>query len=223
MTPNKRKFNLIDLMILVAFTALGAAWCVVDERAEQSRVDPVGSHNPFDLDSEPTPSDPAGPQAPDPAGALVAPPPLAIRISGYSEDLDVLLIAWELGLLALLARKPRPRLRRLVRSPGAAACITVLAFWLVSSVQTTTVWLLTLWGPLVGVELTLIHELRTCAVGLQAHAGAAIIATWLILWLSRATSFHRTWLDICGVVLGIGWILLLFERHLSWFLANLPA
>jgi hypothetical protein len=96
-SERKRRFTLLDMLILTAATAIGLAWT----RAYLSDFSAVfpSSH----------------PQA----GSWML---LRVRIHGIT---TCLLICWTLALLAIQLRRPRPRLRRLAQRPGMAACNAV--------------------------------------------------------------------------------------------------
>ncbi len=45
---------------------------------------------------------------------------------------------------------------------------------------------------------------------MQSIAGGGVIAIWALLFLVRALRRNRDWVDVYGLALSLGWILLFF-------------
>ncbi len=223
MVVSKRKFNLLDAMVLVAFTAFGLVWCIAFREsirllAQPPAQLPFPNDDPFELE-RPVPRAPAEWQA------LIgdAGDPLALRAHILCRYSTFFLLMWGIAFLVLRLRTPRPRLRRLIRSPGAAACITALVVLLVEFLDVMTVWIMNLVRPLQGFQVEATARLWEIVQSFGGNAGPAIVATWLILALSRKMVYEWNWLEVFGMLVGICWILLLFENAFCNFLWSLPA
>jgi hypothetical protein len=178
----KRNFNIVDAVVLVAATAGGIGL--------GRTVDDLAS-------------------TPDGRLPAIGRQLLAERIHTSCAYLACLLFAWGLALLLLRVRKPRPRLRRLWRSPGAAACLTASVVVAVKLLESAAMCLV--WSVLERDEIPTAWILGIQTLPNQ-QAGAAILATWLVLIVSRAMRLTRDWLEVFGLLVASGWLLLLFDR-----------
>lgn len=245
--PTKRRFHILDAIILVAFTAVGMALCVAFDRLEAQLLQALPPPAPPPAPLPPLPPAPlplAPPEFVSPFGDHVptlppgvdaqsaslipTPPPVVaarsadpfpLRVHTYCRYLTLLLIAWGFAFLVLRLRKPRPRLRRLFRSPGAAACLTVFVMLIVTFAEFLTTWLLSVVRPLNGFSVDWTDETMDIAESVGIQAAPAIIAIWVVLALNRGLQLGRDWLELCGLLVAAGWILLLFETpvcNLLW-------
>ncbi len=105
--PPRRKFNVLDAMVLVAASAAGLALLRYDHKnlslllADYGVI--IGSKETWE-------------------SSWV----VFYAISSTIRRTQPLLFAWTLALLLLRLRRPRPVLRRLARQPGLAACVSVV-------------------------------------------------------------------------------------------------
>jgi hypothetical protein len=198
----KRSFNILDAIVLVASTAVGMALCIGHARIVETRAN-------FD--------------PPPPPGFVSVYDSLPFRVHSFCGYLTLLLFAWSIGFLLLRIRSPRARLRRLFRSPGAAACLAVFVYFIVRSADAMMTWLVNVVRPLDGYSVDWVEETLASPQQLGVEAGPAIAAVWAILALSRGIRFTRDWLEIFGLLLAFGWFLLLFEQPVCNFLWSLPA
>ena len=185
----KRNFNILDTVVLVAAMAVGIA----GGRAFSSLVIPR-ARSPFD--------------AWPPTGREL----LAERIHEACNYSAFILFALGLAFLLLRLRKPRPRQRRLWHSPGAAACFTVSVVVLVNVLRSGTVWLIWILRDWDDLSVDWIFDVQTLAI---KQAGAATLAIWLVLIVSRVMKLTRDWLEAFGLLVASGWILLLIEEPVN--------
>lgn len=120
--------------------------------------------------------------------------PTRARFAGHA--LAVLLPA-SLTVLALRLRRPRPRIWLIARQPGAIACIaSTLA--LAGLAATLPLDLRTMGG--------LTSPLLVAAFYWPTAVGVVVLASWLILALSRRWRARGDWVDRAGMLVGVGWI-----------------
>jgi hypothetical protein len=124
------------------------------------------------------------------------------------EMLLALLMVWTLATLFLRLVPPRPRIRRLVSQPGAAACGAVALifalecsrYFLDSTARSRGVrWILP-WARYVPAEL-----FSLISGGPYAYA---VVTAWGLLFLSRRCRPEPSWIDRAGRVTGLLWLLL---------------
>lgn len=113
--------------------------------------------------------------------------------------------AWAatLGLVACRWRRPRPPARRLLRQPGAVACLAVVA--------ATPLGFALYWAQ-VGLHvadpdspLFLRNNLAWDAAA--RWAAPAVVGSWVALALGGRWSPERSWLDRAGRILGCFWMI----------------
>lgn len=122
----------------------------------------------------------------------------------------IVLLAWSFGFLVIRLRNPRPPLRRLGRSPGVSACLTVLVIVAIRVLEALTTG--AVWPPSFGFdEESILPVWGQLIRELGGIAGPSVVATWLVLVLNRRLRFQKDRLEIAGLLLAIGWILLLIE------------
>jgi hypothetical protein len=119
------------------------------------------------------------------------------------------LAAWTLALVPLGLLKPRPRFRRLTRQPGLMAAIS---FATAAGLLATTYLFFVIVTCLAdsGSNLSTIIGLMLSPVGvlflLPVFFGVAISASWTTLILSRRWQAEPSWIDRMGRALGVFWI-----------------
>lgn len=128
--------------------------------------------------------------------------------------LAFILFAASVGVLVIRLRRPRPPLARLLDLPGTVACAAALLVALlcvaeaegalaVAVVAGRRSSLLQYWGCLDSTEL-----FNSIGDG----AGRAVAAVWILLYLGGKKVFRGSWIEALGTVIGLGWILLAFQR-----------
>lgn len=195
-TP-KRRFRMVDAMILVAATAAGCALISWLDRATDGEVSwqALG-----ECIRELTETALAWEAASDWE--------IVFELTYYNVACLVLpLVAlWTLAVIPLRLLGPRPRWRRLACQPGLmAACATAVV--------------LVAYGLLIGtVSLVVRREgaswseavTELALVGFAPHAplavGLAVLASWMTLIVGRRWRAEPSWVDRLGRILGVFWI-----------------
>lgn len=131
------------------------------------------------------------------------------------------LLLWTLALIPALLRRPRPPLTRLMRRPGAAACVALVVATTASLIIWGLLWLPSLFGYQI-VARSLSSPIYPIAYRAYMFAlvaiGHSIAVAWSILAASRRWKAEPTWTDRLGRVFGTVWIVLLPLNHWSAFL-----
>lgn len=128
------------------------------------------------------------------------------RFAGYAISA---LIPASLAVLALRLRRPRPRIWLMARQPGTIACLSsTLA--IVAETVAAPLNLRTMGG--------LTSPLLVAAWYWPPSVCAVVLASWLILALSRRWRSHGDWVDRAGMLVGVGWIGLPFALGVIEFL-----
>lgn len=111
------------------------------------------------------------------------------------------LVALTLAFIAIRLRKPRPGRRRFACQPGFVACGTMALilgvtppFALASLLKTTA----SLGEMLLALYCVLV----------PAIAGIVVLAAWALLAISGRWRRERGWIDLLGIQIGLGWILM---------------
>ena len=112
---------------------------------------------------------------------------------------------------------PRPSLRRLGQSPGTSACLTVLIVFVLGLVEVLTSWgLAVIWLRLKHQDVATATEvLLEVTKQSSIRVGPSIVAIWLILALIHRFRLQRDWIELLGLILSIGWIVLIFEQPIA--------
>lgn len=118
-----------------------------------------------------------------------------------------LTLSLAVGLLRL--RKPRPRLRRVFRQPGMAACMAAF------SVAIITVLIYNIFYMMIFSSLRIAqsgHLFSFFPDGefwfvMFSFTGWAVAAVWTTLWLAGNCRAEPGWIDRTGRALGIYWVL----------------
>jgi hypothetical protein len=181
-----RRFNLTDVAILVLATAVGLSG--------------IRSHFGLLLDVEMEQEN----------GQWVAWWRSPIALLYKVIVLEPVLMAWSVGWLVLQLRRPRPRMRRLTRQPGFAACFAsafvlfvtgpitaaVITHAVIASCART--------GESFSDQYWLVFETWSALVSCQI--GAAVAAGWALLALGRQCHIKSGWLDRVGQAIGLIWV-----------------
>ncbi len=176
-----RRFTIADGMILVAATAAGLAWI--------GRVLPTMTGN--------------WPQAGSSFDRA-----WMLAVGGTALALPCVL-AWTVAVLVLRLRGPRPSWRRIVRQPGAVACLAASLGLLAASVLMASViaylwmsgrWSGASWKDLAGTLL----EWEGLA---SPFVGVGVAISWAMLAIEGRWRSERGWIDRAGRALGLFWII----------------
>ena len=127
---------------------------------------------------------------------------------------EVWLMVWTAAWLALQLRRPRPQLRRLSRQPGFVACFSASVVFFISGPLT--------WAFILPNTADPDHWIEGMVWGtvVSSQIGAAVLAGWALLVVSKRCRSRAGWLDRVGQVLGLIWVamvpanLLYLFRHL---------
>lgn len=122
------------------------------------------------------------------------------------------LLALTLGAVVVRARRPRPSWRRVMRQPGATACLVALVwFTLAVAVLGGVVALIYLKPgsdsprePLGEIAAGILVLLTFCT----APVAASVLVSWLVMAIQRGWRCERSWIDRFGWLLGCGWMLI---------------
>lgn len=190
--PLQRRFNLVDLAILVLAMAVGLVATRQDLNAVFSwPKDFLESSKEFYLWTNPL-------------------------LLSKAVIVEVWLMAWTAGWLALQLRQPRPRLRQLSRHPGFLACFSSVVITLVSG---PLIWAIISSGSS-GTNGCLDREVWGELVSSQI--GAAVLAGWSLLIASGRCRIRTGWLDRVGQLLGLFWVAMIPANLVHLFWHNLP-
>jgi hypothetical protein len=185
----RRRFRLLDAMILVAATAAG---CALSQPVSHALVG--------DLSWETLPE--------------IWNPPYRSSLTDWDvlEERAILVacltmplvFVWTLALIPIRLVGPRPPFRRLTRQPGMmAACATMMAIAFI--------------GLQFAAGLTVIGWDSTCELVLGYSSafvptliGLAVSVSWMTLLVGRRWRAEPSWVDRLGRALGVFWILSAF-------------
>jgi len=191
----RRRFHLLDAMILVAATALACGITVWIYRGsgEEISVSVV----------------------PEPNTTYPQPPPTVIasnqQIINFILDASFELILltlpffamWTLALIPIRLRFPRPRLRRLARQPGMrATCAVGMAFFFLVVQFGILLFVFSphvnypIWGDVAFLMYSVVPTIP----------GLAVLLSWMTLFLFGRWRAEPSWVDRLGRVLGAYWI-----------------
>ena len=180
-----RRISLLDVMILVAVTAVGLALL----RFRISFADLPAFF--ATLTTRP------------PGGRSVG--GTLLLASGLLELAIPCVLPWTLGLIAIRLIPPRPRLRRLVLQPGFIACVAFLGVGLLAYlIAVATLGIRGKLNPPRAGTLVGYHGGATL-LGVQ-QGGWAVAVAWLILALSGHWRPEPSWLDRLGRTFGCFWL-----------------
>jgi hypothetical protein len=144
-----------------------------------------------------------------------------------AETMIPFLTMCSLALAGLRLRQPRPPLRKLARQPGMVACcaailtlvLEVLGIILGELILPPNAVIARTIPPYVKLSLPegILHDVRGTVV-LQANAGGAVAAAWLILALIGAWRSEPSWIDRFGRALGLSWLAVNVAMHAALLL-----
>jgi hypothetical protein len=166
--PPKRRFQISDAMILIAATAVGLGIT----RALLPDFENFGMR---------------GTSSPELNRFF--------RIMYLLNAIGPTLVVWTIAVLVLGLIKPRRRLRRLFRQPGAAACASATV-----AIAILTVLVLVLW-----IRGSAAASIPTLFSGYGQIVSYAILGGWLILCLTGQWRADPNWLDRLGRLIGLCW------------------
>ena len=202
-----RRLGLLDIMILVAATAIGLGGAAYRRpRAAAVVIPRIGIVA-------------RAPATPKPRYVATMTGYVTRPVSGYSSTrwmrpaaehlvpLLPVLAAWIGAYLIARLRSPRPRLRRLLAQPGLSAALAVLATLVIEA----TLLVGSAWvdgrslrpGPRAFTQFTINGEIL-----LAHHAGWAVAIAWATQALVGRWRPEPSWLDRSGRLLGSIWIAL---------------
>lgn len=186
-SATSRRFTLADAMFLVAAAALGTLLV----RETNPGFGAVVSH----VNHDPAP----GMQA-------------LLAIEAILRAAAPFLAVWTPALLLLRLRQPRPRLNRLARQPGAAACaVATLAIVVVA------VWTLTLWAA--RSRFMLVGDLQGVFLSCFSYVSFAVVGGWSVLALGGRWRSEASWIDRGGRATGVAWIVAALFHWAKYLLA----
>jgi hypothetical protein len=186
-----RNFNLIDMAVLVVVAALSVAFVRTGEIGELlSNLSRAIDRSDFR------------------------------RLHDDASTIDFLLSPvlsyWTLGILVLRIRRPRPPLKRLWRQPGFVASCAAGTAILIRLLESL------IWRRhdiiRIFLETDRLARLMLSPSGDSPHVGPAVAAAWAILALSGRWRPEASWIDRCGRLIGVLWVLLaLIFPIFAWF------
>jgi hypothetical protein len=220
-----RRFTLVDLMPLIAATALGLALARTiavygtSNYANTFEWFPVREPMPIVFESG------------SPERAVASPTQTwAERLNNFidsSTDPPAIvgagvpcLVCWTVTVLLLRLRSPRPGLRRLARQPGFAAssaAVLVISVRAVGAGLSALSWSLPALDAqafrMAFFEYPIAYRLWSLLLypfpfAAPGEIGLAIGSVWLNLWLSGRWRVERSWVDRLGRTLAILWLML---------------
>ncbi|WZO98151.1 hypothetical protein EP7_005207 [Isosphaeraceae bacterium EP7] len=134
----------------------------------------------------------------------------------------VYLASWSVGLLLIRLRGPRPPMHRLMRQPGAVACMSATAATVVVLAWSTyrsfaeLGWTLPrpagesaggLGGWLLAAFAAYAHAVRDIAAPrLGATVPPAVLCAWIVLGAGGRWKPEGTWIDRLGMAIGWLWL-----------------
>jgi hypothetical protein len=189
-TTPRRRFRLIDAMILVAATALGCfitvsivreqclsgGWSIgLDEGGDQVSGGGINQAAVEDL--------------------------LLVGTLGIAWLSFPFFAIWTLAMIPLRFISPRPRLRRMVRQPGAMAMIAAGVGIAIAGIHVATIFV-ALGSGVLGDSVLIMVVMG----GAMSYPGLAVFVTWMTLLAGRRWRAEREWVDRLGRVFGAYWI-----------------
>jgi len=121
----------------------------------------------------------------------------------YIVDVAPLFVMWTVAFAILRLRKPRPRLRRLFRQSGMAACSTSLIV-LTVFLALRLLGLMQIGGEFLGAGPD--YWFPTAFREILPWVGSSVAAVWLNLVLSGRWIAEPSWIDRLGRLLAAYWI-----------------
>jgi hypothetical protein len=191
-----RRLTLLDVMILIAATAVGAQSLHVIW--SQLNV----SHFASSLDTRPL------------LGLFVrAPHAFGAAVPVFA--------AWTVALLVPWMRRPRPPFHRLAMQPGLAACTAAtlgLGISALRCIAHVVAFDVAQGQPVSFGEYGIWASICMDWITKPSGVGIAVAAVWSWLILTRRWRPQPTWLDRLGRALGVYWLLMIFWEFLLEYL-----
>jgi hypothetical protein len=195
--PSQRRFQVLDALILILFSAIGLAWCMAWTGWDLTRSSLEDARWP--VRSEPP--------APERRWLRMLDSPYPTIVVRCFYCVRFLLTVWTVAFMILRLRQPRPPRRRLIFQRGSSGCVTALAFVLVTEFTAIAAFAYDQAfgaGPpvpdAVGIAGMLCYALR------GARVEGAIVTTWCVLRICRRLRCERSWIEYFGLGLSAGWI-----------------
>ena len=192
----RRDFHILDAIVLIAATAVGlAGYIAVQRYLQREGPAPPGGYDrlPFEIS-------------------------LRFRVHDFCRGFPCLLLAWGFAVLLLRLRTPRPRLRRMFRAPGAAACLAVFVMLTLRATELLVTLFVRAVRPLHASTISWAPSFVDTLGSVGEAAGPGIFALWVILVVNRALILSRDWLEIFALAVTFGWIVLRLETPVCEFL-----
>jgi hypothetical protein len=196
---SQRRFGVLDGMILIAMTGAGFAWCLRFEAQTRRAQAEMMALSASPDDSVTTEYASVMPPPPDARAGL------SLRVGGFFRFFSFLLTTWTVAFLLIRLRRPRPPMAEVASSCATSAAVTVFVLTLANVIRMLSEWIGVY--ALDGKQL----DLEFLMSGLEDRAASAIAATWMTLWLIRKLHVEKHWIEVFGLVLAGGWVILYCE------------
>jgi hypothetical protein len=183
----RRRFRLLDAMILVAATAFASGLMLLMEQITQGQISWSALPALFESDSRIF-------------GSAKHEQMIYLFVSAaFLVTLLALPFAamWTLALIPIRLTGPRPRFRRLSCQPGMMAAISAGVALALVGMQTAVVFWQASDNPYAIVALA----------GVPVYPGLAVLIAWITLLVGGRWRGEPSWVDRLGRALGIYWIL----------------
>ena len=114
------------------------------------------------------------------------------------------LMTWTVAVVPLRLLKPRPKFRHMARQPGLMACLVVTMSIGLLAVVVAIGCVSRSWRNIGFDTIVMIMGFEL----LPAALGLAVLAAWTTLLLGRRWRAEPSWIDRMGRMLGVAWIVL---------------
>jgi hypothetical protein len=128
-----------------------------------------------------------------------------VSTKGLVFDASPPIAMWTLAALVVRLRRPRPRLRRLLRTPGTSASFAAL-FVLVIDLFRHAFAFGVLCLDVGWAYAPMYFGAYTALEGTPADAGLAVATVWCYQAVAGCWRSEPTWIDRAGRVLGVCWL-----------------
>jgi hypothetical protein len=177
----RRKFTLVDAMVLIAGTGVALFWIRYDMLRYDFR---------FLVSWE----------------FLTRPLALVLAVGSLVAIFVPFILPLSVALVALRLRSPRPKILRVFRQPGTAACIAIVCVTILTLI-TNCVAPSCFVASIAGRRAELASFVWSSIENSEAEApmlwGTAVVVAWVTLWLSRGWRAEPSWIDRAGRALGV--------------------
>jgi hypothetical protein len=179
---SRRKFGLLDLMILIFATASSLAWVRATLRNNDGFTF-IGS-GPSRFFSS------------------------VLYARAWFSTIVMVLAPISFGCVVIRLRRPRPDMQEVTCQPGFVACLSasmVIALNLASKFGESACEMVL--GPLSWPGMSITGNLGINDMGrLSATAGSVVLASWTLLILGRRWMREPGWIDRMGCIVGMAWV-----------------